>query len=230
MVSWYAGCIIHHPGTDMIKLQRIRLDHKVTGALWEWKGYLWQSHFCRLLKPVILFKGQQLKLFARYEPVWAAPPREARMQRCSRGKAPAGWKGRKGKLLGREARMEKKSDQEGSSWKIDERLLSPCPPPSTFTVSPLSDQPGPRPPALLWPAVSLGRSAVGGETLQTAKHIKPKRREFYFHIWWNFILFLSMTTRKMLFDWFSHNKHLVLSQKKNSLKQMSLRHDTNENT
>lgn len=124
MVSWYAGCIIHHPGTDMIKLQRIRLDHKVTGALWEWKGYLWQSHFCRLLKPVILFKGQQLKLFARYEPVWAAPPREARMQRCSRGKAPAGWKGRKGKLLGREARMEKNRTKRAAL----ERLMKDCSP------------------------------------------------------------------------------------------------------
>ena len=58
--SWYARCIAHHPGTDMIKLQRIRLNHKVTGALWERKGDLWQSHFCRLLKPVILFKGQPL--------------------------------------------------------------------------------------------------------------------------------------------------------------------------
>lgn len=103
MVSWHAGCIAHHLGTDMIKLQRIRLNHKVTGALWKWKGYLWQSHFCRLLKPVVLFKGHQLicqvwvyvSKEGQSSSTWGGTRAEMLM-----GEAPAGWRGRERRASG----------------------------------------------------------------------------------------------------------------------------------
>lgn len=183
----------------MIKLQRIRLNHKVTGALWEQKGDLWQSHFCRLLKPVILFKGQPL-----IWQVWVSVRKEGQSSSawggaCAeklRGRAPAGGREepRWGWGVGWCVRNGKRSEQ---ARETDGRRLSPCRP-SSFTAAQHGGYPDPRPHALFRPVVNLGKDEVGGETQQRAKHIQLKGREFHVHIWWNFILFLSMTARKML--------------------------------
>lgn len=182
----------------MIKLQRIRLNHKVTGALWERKGDLWQSHFCRLFKTRDPF--QRTATYLAGMSLWRTE--ELRPGRClcreaQEGKAPAGCKGRKpgeGRGVRWCATNGKRSEQ---AWETDERRLSPCPP-SSFPAAQHWGYSDPWPHALFRPVVNLRKDEVGGETRQRAMDIQLKGRGFYVHIWWNFILFLSMTARKML--------------------------------
>lgn len=199
--SWYARCIAHHPGTDMIKLQRIRLNHKVTGALWERKGDLWQSHFCRLLKSMILFKGQPL-----IWQVWVSVRKEGQSSYAQGGACAEKLRrdrlqlvAKAGNRTGRWGGVRRATNgiRSEQAWETAERRLSPCPP-SSFPAAQHWVYSDPQPHALFRPVVNLGKDEVGGETWQRGKYIQVKGRGFHIHIWWNFILFLSMTARKML--------------------------------
>lgn len=153
------------------------------------------------LKPVILFKGQPL-----IWQVWVSVRKEGQSSSARGGACAEKLRRERLQLVAKGGNRErgggvrwcatngKRSEQ---AWETDKRRLSPCPP-SSFPAAQHWGYSDPWPHALFRPVVNLRKDEVGGETRQRAMDIQLKGRGFYVHIWWNFILFLSMTARKML--------------------------------